>query len=244
MNEKLDWNKFEHYFKNGWSDKLQPLFSTKEMWETYQYLKERGGKGANILPKSNQLYRAFEECSWDKLKVVVLGYDPYPQFINGLPVADGLAFSSSNVNKIPDSLAVLYDAWDRMYSGCEKWRDLQYLANQGVLLLNSALTVEVNAIGSHSDKCPKGRIWEFFIQYVLDIISTGKKNVVFILLGKEAHRFEPLIKGDHLVIREYHPSYYNRIEKPMPFTAFHNANMYLHEKHADSILWANIDLPF
>jgi len=141
-----------------------------------------------IAPLSVNVYRCFLETSLDDLKLVILGMCPYHTFKDGSPVADGLALSCSATGYLQPSLdqfhnALQKDILDRMCLECEKNPDLSYLANQGVLLLNAALTTEINKAGSHLE------LWEPFTKYVFqEILSTTGVPTIF--LGKEAAKFE------------------------------------------------------
>jgi uracil-DNA glycosylase len=110
--------------------------------------------------------------------------------------------------------------------------DLRYLANQGVLLLNSAFTVEVNKPGTHYD------IWKPFMNIVIDTINYNKSDIVFILLGKVAQQFEDMISDKHLVLKASHPASagYNKGVWNCD-DVFNRANNYLKEKDKTTIQW-------
>jgi uracil-DNA glycosylase len=136
-------------------------------------------------PPLKQVFRAFEECPYNKLQVVIIGQDPYPQ----LGVADGISFSCSNTGKLQPSLRYVLDEVNRtVYNGHPGSldTDLTRWANQGVLMLNTALTVEVGKIGSHYD------IWKKFTAYLLDWLNTHDTGLVYVYLGKKAEEWSEL----------------------------------------------------
>ena len=120
--------------------------------------------GKRFTPPLKQVFRAFEECPYDDLKVIFIGQDPYPQ----LGVADGISFSCGNTNKVQPSLRYIFEEIERtVYQEFPSYQDpdLTRWSKQGILMLNTALTVEVGKIGSHYD------IWKPFTAYLLDWLN-------------------------------------------------------------------------
>lgn len=152
-----------------------------------------------IFPPRKELFNAFNKCSFDNLKVVILGQDPYPTPGN----ANGLSFSVNDGIKIPKSLVNIFK---EMESDVNKEYpisgNLEYLSSQGVLLLNTVLTVVANDANSHRKKG-----WEEFTDSVIKKISENKENVVFILWGSPAKSKINLIdQSKHYIITSVHPS--------------------------------------
>ena len=165
-----------------------------------------------VSPSQENVFRAFAECNFNDLKVVMLGEDPYPQ----PGIATGLAFGNKEntpIDKWSPSLKVLYNAaissspdlpQDNMiFPTLEAW------ARQGVLLLNSALTVKNNEVGSHL------LIWRNFIIKFLINLSSKRNDVVYLCLGSTAKEYIKNIQSDNIVICN-HPAWYARENKPMP----------------------------
>lgn len=152
----------------------------------------------DIYPKKELLFRAFELTPFDEVKVVILGQDPYP----GENQAHGLSFSVLPDCKIPKSLVNIYKelASDVLLIS-PKHGNLEGWAEQGVLLLNTVLTVRKGEAASHRNKG-----WENFTDRVLLELCDRHSNLIFILWGKDAQKKEKLIQGDHLVIKSAHPS--------------------------------------
>jgi uracil-DNA glycosylase len=167
---------------------MRPFIESEECDNIYKFLKSESQRGKKIAPLSVNVYRCFLETSLDDLKLVILGMCPYHTLKNDMPVADGLAMSCSVTGYLQPSLDQFYNAIEKdVYNGmcleCEKNPDMTYLARQGVLLWNAALTTEINKAGSHLE------LWEPFTKYVFEnILSTTGVPTIF--LGKEAAKFE------------------------------------------------------
>jgi uracil-DNA glycosylase len=152
-------------------------------------------------------FRAFEECPYSELKVVMLGQDPYP----GIHQADGIAFSLSQADEIQPSLKFMFDAINKtVYNDVKACidKDLTRWANQGVLLLNTALTTSVGKIGQHY------LIWRPFIAYLLDTLSWHNPGLVYIYLGKKAEEWIDCVNDNNYKFTVSHPasaSYNNMI---------------------------------
>ena len=184
----MKWELFKDQFHESWHSKMQPFIESEECDKIYEYLKTEGKRGKKIAPSSSVTYRCFKETSLDDLKVVMIGMCPYHTFVNGEPVADGLLMGCSNTGKLQPSLQKFYEGVEKeLFDGLnlkyQKLADVSYLAKQGVLMFNAALTTEMNKAGSHID------IWEPFTKYVLEEIITPL-GVPTIFLGKDASRYE------------------------------------------------------
>ena len=184
----MQFEKFKNLFHESWHDKMRPFIESEECDNIYKFLKSESQRGKKIAPLSVNVYRCFLETSLDDLKLVILGMCPYHTLKNDMPVADGLAMSCSVTGYLQPSLDQFYNAIEKdVYNGmcleCEKNPDMTYLARQGVLLWNAALTTEINKAGSHLE------LWEPFTKYVFEnILSTTGVPTIF--LGKEAAKFE------------------------------------------------------
>lgn len=188
---------------SGWSVKLRSFLQSQDFSNILQTLYNLRESGQRFTPPLKYMFRAFEECPLDHLKVVVLGQDPYPFF----GVADGIAFSCSLTGKAQPSLKEILAAVNNTCYGGEpisKDVDLTRWSHQGVLMLNSALSCEINKPGSHT------AIWKDFVAYVLDMLSLTSSGLVFILMGKTAQEFESLIGPQHYVFKTHHPAYATR----------------------------------
>lgn len=177
---------------SGWAVKLRSFVLSSDFDKILDTLYKLREDNKRFTPPLKQVFRAFEECSVDNLKVVIIGQDPYPQF----GVSDGLAFSCGNTMKVQPSLRNIFEALGTPDGN----PDLTRWANQGVLLLNTALTCEIDRIGSHHV------IWKDFIMYVLDMLNLTNTGLIFILLGKHAQELEAVIGPNHYILKASHPA--------------------------------------
>ncbi len=150
-------------------------------------------------PPGIKLFRAFDECPFNKLKVIIIGQDPY----HGENQANGLCFSVDDGVEKPPSLKNIFKELNTNFTKNERTNsDLSDWSNQGVLLLNSILSVRRKFPGSH-----KHIGWEEFTENVIKIISKEKMNLVFMLWGNYAKNKEKFINdNNHLVLKSGHPS--------------------------------------
>jgi uracil-DNA glycosylase len=203
--------KFKDKFEEGWWDKLNPIFETNILESIYSHLKQRGADRHIIYPTADNTFRAFKECPYRDLKVVIVGMEPYANEINKVPQADGLAFSSSLTNIIQPSLDKFYEGMgEDLGEEVIKVPNLEYLANSGVLLLNYSLTVEKQKISSHTDIA----LWEPFHQYLIEeVLNKYNPGLIYYLLGKHAQKLEKyILPFNNYVFKAYHPSYYVKRE--------------------------------
>lgn len=145
-------------------------------------------------PKFKDIFNAFVYCPYNKLKVVFVGQDPYPQ----LDVADGISFSCSYTNKEQPSLRYIFDELEIQYPNSTRNTDLKRWSKQGVLMLNTALTVSIGKIGSHYD------IWKPFAAYLFSELNK-RDDLVFVCLGKKAEQWQHYMNNNH-IIKVSHPA--------------------------------------
>jgi uracil-DNA glycosylase len=184
----------------SWLQVLVNEFEKDYMLKLKQFLKEEKEAGQIIYPKGSDIFNAFNTTPFDKVKVVILGQDPY----HGPNQAHGLSFSVQKGVQTPPSLQNIYKELATDIPGFQipKTGDLTEWAQQGVLLLNATLTVRAATAGSHQKKG-----WEKFTDTVIKTISDKKNGVVFILWGNYAQSKSDLIDGNkHLIIKSTHPS--------------------------------------
>jgi uracil-DNA glycosylase len=182
----MQWEKFKDQFHESWHAKVRPFIESEQCDKIYEFLKKESKRGKKIAPLSSNVFRAFRETSLDNLKVVMMGMCPYHTSIGGEYVADGLLMGCSITGKLQPSLEQFYKAIEReLYEDVkhEKTPDVRYLASQGVLMLNAALTTEINKAGSHI------ALWEPFTRYLFEnVLDTAGVPIIF--LGKDAAKYE------------------------------------------------------
>lgn len=187
----MKWSNFKDYFHESWHVKMQPFIESVECDDIYKFLKEEGKRGKKIAPNSSLTWRCFKETPYDEMKVVLMGMCPYHTAKNGVPVADGLLMGCSVTGQLQPSLQQFYGGIEReLFAGLnlnyKANPDVTYLAKQGVLMLNAALTTEIGKAGSHV------KLWEPFIKYLFEeCLSVTGVPIVF--LGKDAARYEHLV---------------------------------------------------
>jgi len=184
----MNWTKFQDLFHESWHTKMRPFIESEACDNIYGFLKKESKRGKSIAPLSPDVYRCFKETSLDDLKVVMMGMCPYHTFLNGNPVADGLLMGCTVTGKLQPSLEKFYNGIEvDVYNGLNlqytKNPDVSYLAKQGVLMLNAALTTEMNKAGSHI------KLWEPFTKYLLEEVL-APTGVPYIFLGKDASVYE------------------------------------------------------
>ena len=170
-----------------------------------------------ICPAQSNVFKAFEVCPYDELKVVMLGQDPFPQ----KGVATGILFGNKEGTRDEDlspSLQIIKEAainFEIPHNCIIFDSTLESWAKQGILMINSALTVEMNKVGSHV------MLWRPFIASLLKNLSENETGIIYVLFGKQAQTFKPYInKHLNTVLEENHPAYFARTGEAMPHTVF------------------------
>ncbi len=183
-----------------------------------------------LCPKKENIFKAFEKTKFNDLKIVILGQDPY----HGNDQANGLAFAVNENQKTPPSLRNIFkEIKNDLNHHPQTKKNLESWANQGVLLLNSSLTVKLGTANSH---CNLG--WDLFTNNILKEISLSKNKVVFILWGNSAQKKEVLIDfKKHLILKAPHPSPLSAYRGFFGCKHFSKANEFLKSNHLKEIIW-------
>lgn len=187
--------------ESGWHNVLKGFLLSEDFDKIIFALKDQVDNDKRFTPPLKQVFRSFQECPADDLKVVFIGQDPYPQ----MNVADGISFSCGNTMKKEASLRYIHNAiaktvYNDKVLAKDLSADLTPWANQGILMLNTSLTTEIGKIGKHFS------IWEPFTNYVLDMINSMDKSIIFVFLGKKAQEYEDLISDKHVKLYASHPA--------------------------------------
>jgi len=151
--------------------------------------------GHKFTPPLKDMFSAFFNCPEDKLKVVIIGQDPYPQ--EG--VADGISFSCSKTMKEQPSLRYIFNEIEKLYADYDRNPNLSRWSEQGVLMFNTALTCRVNGIGTHY------HIWDNFTKKFLEYLNKYKKNLIIVLLGKKAEDWKYML-SNQIILKAPHPA--------------------------------------
>jgi uracil-DNA glycosylase len=197
--EEIKQKLFDKLEPSGWGRIFKSFIFSSEFTDILNKLYVLSVTDKRFTPPLKQVFRAFEECPYDKLQVVIIGQDPYPQF----GVADGISFSCGNTNKVQPSLRYIFEEIERtVYQEFPSYQDpdLTRWSNQGILMLNTALTVEVDKIGSHYD------IWKPFTAYLLDWLNNYNPGLVYVYMGKKAEGWSELTGDNNHKFTVKHPA--------------------------------------
>ena len=215
----------------SWLKVLKDEFEKPYMANLRKFLKEEKDAGKVVYPRNADIFNAFNKTPFDKVKVVILGQDPY----HGPNQAHGLSFSVQKGVAIPKSLINIYKELATDIPGFVKptHGNLEGWAEQGVLLLNATLTVRAAEAASHQKKG-----WEQFTDAVIKKLSDERKGLVFILWGAYAQSKIPLIDASkHHIIKSVHPSPLSVERGFWGSKPFSKANDYLIKEGQQPIDW-------
>ncbi|NRA42523.1 MAG: uracil-DNA glycosylase [Pseudomonadales bacterium] len=216
-----------------WLDALSDQFEQTYMLQLKQFLRQQKQQGRTIYPPGKHIFAAFQQTPVASLKLVILGQDPY----HGDAQAHGLSFSVPEGQAIPPSLVNIYkEIQSDVYQGRAAMPtsgNLQAWAEQGVLLLNSVLTVEAHQAASH-----QGQGWEQFTDAVIDWINQHTEHLVFMLWGAYAQKKGQRIdRAKHLVLTAPHPSPLSAYRGFFGCAHFSQANDYLVQHGKTPVNW-------
>lgn len=214
---------------NSWDTLLQEEYQ-KDYFKNLMNFVKQEYKSKTIYPKQNEVFNAFRYTSFENVKVVILGQDPY----HGPNQAEGLSFSVSNEVLKPPSLQNIFKELESdLGIPFPKSNSLKPWAKEGVMLLNAVLTVQEHTPTSHKDKG-----WETFTDNVIKILNTKKDPVVFILWGSYARNKKKLITNPiHYVIESPHPSPFSAYNGFFGSKPFSKTNEFLKSKGIKEINW-------
>jgi uracil-DNA glycosylase len=219
--------------EGGWLNQLREEFQKQYMIDLKKFLQEEIEAGKIIYPHGKNIFESLNFTAWDNVKVVIIGQDPY----HGPHQAHGLSFSVRKNIPTPPSLQNIFKELSQDI-GCQipKSGDLSGWAQQGVLLLNSILTVQKSSPLSHQNKG-----WEIFTDKIVQLINQEKKGVVFFLWGSPAQqKGKNIDEKNHLVIKAPHPSPLSAHRGFFHQKYFSRANQYLESQGKTPIDWTNL----
>ena len=213
----------------SWKNALQSEFDKDYFVKLTDFVRNEY-KTKLTFPPSALIFNAFEQCPFDKVKVVIIGQDPY----HGDGQAHGLCFSVADGVAFPPSLLNIFKEIERDLGIAKPTSgNLIRWAQQGVLLLNATLTVQAHAAGSH-----QGRGWETFTDAAIHKLASEKEGLVFMLWGSYAQKKGDFIDTNkHLVLKSVHPSPLSAYRGFIGNNHFSLANKYMKEKGLEEIQW-------
>lgn len=215
--------------EESWREKLQSEFDAPYFAQLTDFVRHEYAT-TRVYPPGSQMFAAFDACPFDKVKVVILGQDPYHE----PGQAHGLCFSVNDGVPFPPSLQNIFkEIHDDIGTPIPMSGDLSRWAHQGVLLLNATLTVRAHQAGSHQNKG-----WEQFTDAVIHRLAQDREHLVFILWGAYAQRKGEFIdRSHHLVLQSPHPSPLSAHRGFFGNRHFSRANEYLVAHGIEPILW-------
>lgn len=213
----------------SWKEQLKNEFDKPYFHSLTEFIKSEY-KNHTVYPPGKEIFRAFDACDFNDVKVVILGQDPY----HGPKQANGLAFSVHDGVRMPPSLVNIFkEIQNELGKEIPPTGNLERWAEQGVLLLNATLTVQARTPGSHQKKG-----WEEFTDAVIRKVSENKSGIAFMLWGAYAQKKGEIIDASkHLVLKSAHPSPYSADRGFFGNGHFVKANEYLKGQDKEPIDW-------
>ena len=220
-----------HELPTLWKSHLASEFEKDYMLRLHEFLRAEKEQAKSILPPSSLWFNALTTTDLDQVKVVILGQDPYPTPGH----AHGLCFSvMPEVKPIPKSLVNIYKELEADLGIVNTNGNLQPWADQGVLLLNSVLTVEAGKANSH-----QGQGWEQLTDRIIEVLNEQTSPIVFVLWGAYAQKKGRIVDNpQHLVLRSPHPSPLSSYRGFFGSQPFSKVNIFLIENGKEPINWA------
>ena len=186
-----------------------------------------------LCPNIKDVFKAFKLCPYNKCRVIFVGQDPYPQ----RGVAQGVLFGNSSdtpEDKLSPSLQVIRESvinFEIPHNLITFDPTLESWAKQGILMINSALTTEIDKIGVHMMK------WRPFMIAFLKQMSVLNPGIIYVLFGSQAQILEPYVNKNNYVLKIEHPAYFARTNKKMPYHIWKDINKILYDLHGERIEW-------
>lgn len=215
---------------SSWSEALAPVKKEPFFQQLLAFIQSERKAGKTIYPPQNQIFDALKFTEFNRVKVVILGQDPY----HGPNQANGLCFSVKSDQPLPPSLRNIYkELANDLKCSFPANGDLHHWAEQGVLLLNTVLTVEANKANSH-----KGRGWETFTDEVINSLNQAPQPIIFLLWGAQAQAKSRLINNPkHTILTAPHPSPLSAHRGFFGCNHFSKTNQILVENNQTPIEW-------
>ncbi|ATP55458.1 uracil-DNA glycosylase [Pedobacter ginsengisoli] len=217
--------------EKSWLKELDAEFEKSYMKDLKTFLQQEKQKGITVYPKGSEVFNALDHTPFDKVKVVILGQDPY----HGQGQAHGLSFSVQKGVTVPPSLKNIYKELVTDIEGFStpSHGNLTKWADEGVLLLNATLTVRAHEAGSH-----QGKGWEIFTDKIINQLSEHRKGLVFLLWGRYAQNKSTLIdQTKHTILTAAHPSPFSAYNGFFGCRHFSKANAILEKQGLSAINW-------
>ena len=222
---------------SGWSGVLKSFLLSSDMTKILERLYQESVDGKKFTPKVKQIFRFLEECPYERLKAVMLLQDPYPLLDgNGVTVADGIPMSCSNTRRVQPSLKFVHQAIAKTVYPEGRYTypiDLKVWSNQGLLLMNIAITTTVGRTGVHY------MLWRPFVVYLLDQLGWHNPGLVYAYVGKKAQEYMKLTPDNTYKLTAVHPAYaaHQRLDEWDSGDLFNRMNEKLKLVQKEPIKW-------
>jgi uracil-DNA glycosylase len=176
---------YEKLVPSGWGNKLKTFILSDEFYRILEHLNKSSEGGKRFTPVIKDIFRAFEECPYDELKVVMVAPGPYTP----AGLADGIAFSCIHPEKMQPQLEYMFkEIESTVYKDGYTWdKDLTRWSNQGILMLNTALTTEVDKLNEHTE------LWRPFTTFLFDVLSSYNSGIVYVFMGDAVKPWHNLV---------------------------------------------------
>ena len=215
---------------SGWANPLKMFLCGRDFFDILEKLYRDSSNNIRFTPPLKDIFRAFIECPYESVRIVMVGQDPYPQ----ADVADGILFSCSKTGKAQPSLRFVLAEVQRN-TGAEEIGDvdLKRWSHQGILMLNTALTCEVKNIGSHIE------LWEPFTKFLFEVLAKNKSKLIYVFLGQKAKYWNSFIPKGNFRFFATHPmsSGYQKVKEWNSGDIFTNINEILKNQGSEPIAW-------
>jgi uracil-DNA glycosylase len=215
--------------EEGWKEKLKDEFSSDYFATLTDFVREEY-RTRQVFPPAAKIFNAFDLCPFDKVKVVIIGQDPY----HNVGQAHGLCFSVTDGTEFPPSLVNIFKELNRdLGMPLPESGNLERWANQGVLLLNAILTVRAHQALSHQN-----RGWERFTDAAISALNRDRENLVFMLWGNYAqNKGASIDPAKHLILRTVHPSPLSASRGFFGCSHFSRCNQWLTSRGIEPVQW-------
>ncbi len=216
---------YEKLKPSKWGNKLRMFLLSDEFYKILLQLHENAENNKRFTPVLKDVFSAFEKCHYDDLKIVMVASKPH----NATNKADGMAFSSDYISG--PLHAIFKELENTVYQDGYKWDpNLTRWAEQGILLLNPSLTVEIGSKGDHSD------IWNPFITALFEMLLEKNRGLIFVFMGDEAKKWHKHVGKNNYKFFTSHPEYYKN-NKWDSGNLFNQINKILNSNNGEQITW-------
>ena len=216
---------------SGWSNKLKMFLLSQDFLNILQILYDDTQEGKRFTPVIKDLFRAFEECPYAELKIVMVGQDPYPE----ANAADGIAFSCSKDNVVKPPLKYMFkEIENTVYREGMRWDpDLKRWSNQGVLMLNTTLTSQVDKMGMHTE------LWKPFMTFLFEMLADYNSGLIYVFMGDTAKGWHKSVPTTNYKFFTSHPisAHYSKPQEWDSGDLFNNINKVMDKTYGEKIIW-------